>query len=118
MWYKNGSVLKNGIIVLKCDHYFCKKCIEKKIEEAEKANGLIAIRKVECPNCNIEINPSEDMKAPHLFMRNQMSLIKLKCALPGCTEIIPYDIFQAHIAECTFNPDKKVKCKHCNDAVF
>ena len=93
-------------VVLKCDHFYCKKCIEKKIKEAEKS-----AKKMECPKCEHEFNPSEDMKPPTPFMRDALSLIKLKCSLFGCAQIVMYDNFAAHIAECSFNRNMK-------DAVF
>ena len=101
--------LVENLIVLKCEHFYCKTCIDKKIKEAQESD-----KKVECPECKQKFNPSADMKPPNLFMRNAMSKIKLKCSLSGCAQIVTYDNFRTHIAECSFNPDMEVKCKQCN----
>jgi len=93
-------------VVLKCDHFYCKKCIEKKIKEVDfPLPGEKSAKKMECPECEQEFNPNEDMKPPDLFMRQALSSIKLKCLLSGCAQIVTYDSFAAHIAECSFNPD-------------
>jgi len=75
--------------------------------EAEKSE-----KKVECPECEQEFNPTEDMKPPNLFMRNALSVIKLKCSLSGCAKIFKYDNFITHVAQCSINT-MEVKCKHC-----
>ena len=85
-------------ILLKCEHFYCKKCIVKKNKEAEKSE-----KAVECPECDQEFNPSEDMKPPTVFMRKEMSKIKLKCPLFGCAQIVTYDKFTTHIVKCSFN---------------
>jgi len=103
------SQLVEDPIILKCEHFYCKQCIVEKNKEAENLE-----KKVECPECQQEFNPSEDMKPPTIFMRNVLSLINLKCSLCGCAQIAKYDNFAAHIAECAFNPDMEVECKHCN----
>ena len=132
------SQLVEDPIVLKCGHFYCKKCIDKKIKEAEKleknrvynnynqtaigrylspfAGSIYAnvTPRVKCPECEREFNPSEDMNSPNLFMRNVMSKIQLKCSLPGCVQIVTYDNFTTHIAQCAFNPDMVVTCKYCN----
>jgi len=101
-------------IVLKCEHFFCKKCIDKKNKDAAAGKRTRAEKsKAECPECKRVFNPTEDMNPPSIFMRNAMSKIKLKCSLFGCTHVVKYDNFTAHIAECSFNPDMEVKCNHC-----
>ena len=99
--------LVEDAVVLKCGHFYCKKCIGEKIMEAEQSE-----KKVECPECDHEFNPSEDMKPPIPFMRNALSFIKLKCSLSGCAQIVTYDNFTTHIAGCSFYPDMEVECKH------
>ena len=49
--------LVEDAIVLKCEHFYSKTCIDKKIEEARESE-----KNVECPECEQEFNPSVDMK--------------------------------------------------------
>jgi len=69
------------------------------------------IRKLE-PRVRFFAKPC--MKQPTIFMRNALSNIKLKCSLSGCAQVVTYDNFTTHIAQCSFNPDIEVECNHCN----
>ena len=54
------------------------------------------------------------MQPPSIFMRNVLSVIQLKCPLPGCAQIVTYDNFDKHISEWSFNTEMDVKCQKCN----
>jgi len=95
--------------VLKCEHSFCKKCLDKLIYTPEKNLK----KKVKCPFCRVDFDPSKDIKAPGLFQQNQLNLIKLKCEFESCGKIVPYNIFETHKNGCLFNPYSYTRCEHC-----
>ena len=85
-----------------CATLYCEKCV----------NGLI---RVECPNrCG-----SKTFKAPHRHVMNQLNEFRFKCQnQPMCLEIIPYQIYERHFAECNQPPCENPKCKALKQQVI
>ena len=99
--------------MLKCEHTFCRECIDKLIYTPQK----VLKQTEKCPECRGDFNTTNDVKTPFLFMRKQFSLIKLRCKFHanGCKKIIGYDKFVSHINQCWFDPDYEAKCEWCHE---
>ena len=103
--------LLQDAVMLKCEHSFCRECIDQLIYTSEKLQK----KTEQCPECRADFDTLNDVKTPFLFMRKQFSLIQLKCQFhtEGCTEIVGYDMFVSHVNECEYDPDYEVECDYC-----
>ena len=103
------QVLQDPIQIRKCEHYFCKNCIDEWWKH-----------KHACPVCRNRIPSVQDLIAPPRIVRNMLSRLELTCdyRMFGCTEIVRLDGLKSHLEQCEYNPKRLVVCeKGCGQAV-
>jgi len=73
-----------------CQHMFCWACITLQINTSG-----------ECPTCRGTLS-LESLKSPHLFVRNVLNGLKIRCdnSDAGCAEIVTLDQLENHTATC------------------
>jgi len=101
---KFSWVLKTGVVVIKCQHYYCRTCIES----IHTTRG-----RLECPTCRQPFTVKTDLNEPTLFMKKMLYDIRLKCPFKSCPMILTYDDFARHKIGCEHDPNKMVKCPNC-----
>ena len=87
------NVLKQPVHCVSNEHYFCKACITRHLENDEK-----------CPCC-MEILSFEDLKPPSRFVTNRLSQLTIHCdnSDRGCQELVGLGDLSSHIKSCGFS---------------
>ena len=88
------NVLKQPVHCVSNEHYFCKACITKHLENNKK-----------CPCC-MEGLSLEDLKPPSRFVTNRLSQLTIHCdnSDRGCEELVKLGDLSSHVKSCGFSP--------------
>ena len=84
----------NPTICYKCNTLFCRKCLEKFVNEKQR-----------CPKC-LKLISSSALQKINLY--NIYSKTKAKCPFNGCKEFLDLNLLCEHVKECVY---KEVKSK-------
>ena len=87
------NVLKQPVHCVSNEHYFCKACITRHLENDEK-----------CPCC-MERLSFEDLKPPSRFVTNRLSQLTIHCdnSDRGCQELVGLGDLSSHVKSCGFS---------------
>lgn len=86
-------ILEEPVMITKCFHTFCMKCVKSLINS--KINSNINIQKIPCPLCRIEFGKEDYVLAFDLQMEIENCKTKCKCGLE-----IPIRLFEDHQENC------------------
>ena len=92
-------VLEEPVMITKCFHTFCMKCISSLINSQHKANPNV--NKISCPLCREEFGKEDYVLAYDLQMEIENCKAKCKCGLE-----IPIRLFEDHQENCGNNKKK------------
>eukprot|EP01060_Flectonema_neradi_P023441 TRINITY_DN3169_c0_g2_i1.p1 TRINITY_DN3169_c0_g2~~TRINITY_DN3169_c0_g2_i1.p1 ORF type:complete len:300 (+),score=46.23 TRINITY_DN3169_c0_g2_i1:53-952(+) len=88
------SMLMTDAVQTSCEHYFCKKCINKIVNNSQKTAPS-------CPLCRVKCTPLQ--KASRIVI-SLISKQRIRCGQSGCQEVMTRDMWDAHLAECQYIP--------------
>ena len=88
------GILEDPMIIIKCFHVFCEKCIKSFIDTKLKNNPQAS--KFECPICRQEFRKEDYVLA--FDLQTEIENCKLKCQKCGLD--IPIRLFEDHIEIC------------------
>lgn len=88
------NVLKEPVTCQRNEHYFCRCCISKHLENSST-----------CPTCQEELSKDTISEAPQI-LRNCLDELHIRCdyADKGCQEMVQLAQLQNHVDECGFAP--------------
>ena len=105
------DVLEDPATLAKCEHNFCRRCIECHIVSLRAGQDL------KCPECRA-LFTTDDVNPPPRLLRSMLSDIRIKCDFETCGLVVGYWDYEGHMKDCLLNPAVKVPCVYCGEEVF
>ena len=96
------GVLEDPKMIEKCEHIFCKTCLENIHNEDSM--------------CPIDREPFDlqSIRKPFPFFTSVYCELRMKCKFsPQCREQIPIESFHSHAQNCFCNRENKLTCDKC-----
>ena len=88
------NVFKDPVMCQRNQHYFCRPCITRHLENSQR-----------CPSCQEELTLETLNKAPRILM-DYFSELKIRCDYfsRGCLEFVQLGDHERHVKDCGFTP--------------
>jgi len=102
------------VTVVKCQHSFCRECLNR-LSRLNRFKSAGQVEAVNCPDCQTEFSPTNDIVEPYRIMKQVMSRIQLTCPYAKCNAVVGYDDFNLHLEHCDSAPSAIQTCAHCTN---
>ena len=108
------DLLEIPVTLVKCQHSFCRECLNR-LSRLNRFKSAGQVEAVNCPDCQTEFSPTNDIVEPYRIMKQVMSRIQLTCPYAECDAIVGYDDFNLHLEHCDSAPTAIETCAHCTN---